>query len=59
VRFVLPQGGAYTLGLYDVQGKQVAVLKQGQDVSKLAKGLYLVRLQTNTGARAAKLLLSR
>jgi hypothetical protein len=70
VRFVVVQGGAYTLGLYDVQGRQVAVLQQGQakagelnsievDGSKLAKGMYLVRLQTSTGARAAKLLLSR
>jgi hypothetical protein len=70
VRFVLAQGGAYTLGLYDAKGKLVEVLKQGQakagelnaievDGAKMANGLYLVRLQTNTGTRSAKLLLSR
>jgi hypothetical protein len=70
VRFVLAQGGPYTLGLYDAKGKLVEVLGQGQanagelnaievNGGKLAKGLYLVRLQTNTGARAAKLLLNR
>jgi hypothetical protein len=67
VRFVLAQGGAYTVGLYDAQGNLVAVLQQGQakagelhaievDGANLATGLYLVRLQTNAGASAAKLL---
>jgi hypothetical protein len=70
VRFVLAKGGAYSLGLYDAKGKLVVVLRQGQakagelnaievDGTRLAKGLYLVRLQTSTGARAAKLLHDR
>lgn len=68
VRFVLAQGGTYTLGLYDAKGKRVAVLQQGQarageqnatevDGASLARGLYLLRLQTTTGARTVKLLL--
>ncbi|QMU31022.1 DUF4082 domain-containing protein [Adhaeribacter radiodurans] len=70
VQFVLVEGGAYTLDLYDAQGRLVKVLRQGKvnagelniievDGAKLAKGLYLVRLQTNTGAQTAKLLLDR
>jgi hypothetical protein len=70
VRFVLAEGGVYTLGLYDAQGRQVRLLQQGQaqagepnaievDGADLAKGLYLVRLQTRTGAKTAKLILHR
>jgi hypothetical protein len=70
VRFVLARDGYYTVGLYDVKGRLLALLKQGQakagephtievDGGKLAKGLYLLRLHTSTGARAAKLLLNR
>jgi Domain of unknown function (DUF4082)/Secretion system C-terminal sorting domain len=70
VHFVLARDGAYLVGLYDAQGKLVRVLQQGQakagelqaievDGTSMASGLYLVRLQTSTGASAARLLLSR
>jgi hypothetical protein len=70
VNFVLEKGEAYTVGLYDAKGRLVELLKQGQakagepttiavDGAKLAKGLYLVRLQTSTGTRIAKLVLDK
>jgi hypothetical protein len=70
VHFVLTRGGAYTLGIYDVQGRQVELLRQGQakagvpnaievNAAKLNKGLYLVRLQTSSGARTARLITDR
>jgi hypothetical protein len=70
VRFVLTRGGAYTLGIYDAQGRQVELLRQGQakagvpyaievNAAKLNKGLYLVRLQTSSGARTARLIKDR
>jgi hypothetical protein len=70
VRFVLAQGGAYAIGLYDGQGKLVKLLSQGQapagelqaievDAGNLARGVYLVRLQTSTGTSSARLLFDR
>ena len=70
VSFVLDKNDAYTVGLYDAKGRMVELLKQGQaksgepttialDGSKLAKGLYLIRLQTSTGIKVKKLVLDK
>ncbi|MFD3004017.1 T9SS type A sorting domain-containing protein, partial [Pontibacter toksunensis] len=70
VSFILSDGGNYMLSLYDAKGAQVAVLEQGVlqsgvrrsvevDGTKLAKGLYLVRLQTSSEARTVRLILDR
>jgi hypothetical protein len=58
IHFVISESGTYNVTLYDSRGTKVAVLQQGKglvgeegliDVSgyNLAKGLYIVRLQSN------------
>jgi hypothetical protein len=70
VSFILSKAGDYTVELYNINGALVKILKQGQakagarttvevEGSKLAKGLYLVRLQTNTGTQIKKLMLDK
>jgi hypothetical protein len=65
--FALPLAQAYTLAVYDAQGRLVQQLARGQaeagQTQKLkvpthtyAAGLYLVRLTTNTGTRQLKLI---
>ncbi|WP_202915870.1 DUF4082 domain-containing protein [Pontibacter pamirensis] len=70
ISFSLLDGGEYTVSLYDAKGARVALLEQGilksgerrsleVDGTKLAKGLYLVRLQTSSGASTVRLVLDR
>ena len=65
--FALPTAQAYTLALYDGQGRLVQQLASGQTeagqaqeltvpTAAYATGLYLVRLTTATGAQLLKLL---
>jgi hypothetical protein len=65
--FALPIAQAYTLALYDAQGRLVRELASGQaeagqaqqlavPTQGYAAGLYLVRLSTDTGTRLLKLL---
>ncbi|NEM97762.1 N,N-dimethylformamidase beta subunit family domain-containing protein [Pontibacter burrus] len=59
---------AYSLTLYDVKGKRIALLAQGQteigkpieiNGEKLPPGLYLLKLETNRGSTSLRLLLQR
>ncbi|MCP2044917.1 T9SS type A sorting domain-containing protein, partial [Pontibacter sp. HSC-36F09] len=70
INFTLLQNGEYTLNLYDSKGALVKVLKQGRaeagvrnaveiNGSRLAKGLYLIRLQTDSGAITTRLIVER
>ena len=65
--FALPLAQAYTLAVYDAQGRLVQQLARGQaeagqaqelkvPTHTYAAGLYLVRLTTNTGTRQLKLI---
>jgi hypothetical protein len=65
--FALPIAQAYTLALYDAQGRLVRQLSSGQaeagqaqelavPTQSYAAGLYLVRLSTDSGTRLLKLL---
>jgi hypothetical protein len=67
VQFALPTAQAYTLAVYDGQGRLVQQLASGQaeagqvqqvevPTSTYATGLYLVRLTTATGTQLLKLL---
>jgi hypothetical protein len=67
LRFALPTAQAYTLAIYDAQGRLVQQLARGQaeagqaqqlDVSThlYAAGLYLVRLTTATGTQLLKII---
>ncbi|MFD3003072.1 DUF4082 domain-containing protein, partial [Pontibacter toksunensis] len=70
VSFILNVGGNYMLSLYDAKGAKVSVLEHGKanpgerhsvevDGSKLAKGVYIVRLQTLSGVRTSSLILDK
>jgi hypothetical protein len=65
--FALPIAQAYTLALYDAQGRLVRQLSSGQaeagqaqaltvPTQSYAAGLYLVRLSTSTGTQLLKLI---
>jgi hypothetical protein len=66
VSYALPQAGPIRLGLYDVTGKLVAMLAEGRhapgnyriavDHGRAAPGIYLLRLDTETGTQVAKLV---
>ena len=65
VHFDLPEGTGATLSIYDVTGRRVALLPQGEvlpgrqrhhlDTSGLASGLYLLRLSTETHSVSQKM----
>ncbi len=67
INFGLPENGDVSLKIYDMLGREVAVLfdgvkKQGYhsitfDASALASGVYIYRLNTNTGAITKKMTL--
>ncbi|WP_460891703.1 hypothetical protein [Rufibacter soli] len=68
VRFSLPEGGPYTLSLYDGVGKTIRILKEGTAAPKdqitasvegdhLHQGLYFVRLQAAASSKTLRLLL--
>lgn len=67
IYYTLQQDVAYTVSLYDDKGALVAMLKKGQaktgernnievDVSKLARGVYFVKLQIQDVTYSNKLL---
>ncbi|TXK46755.1 T9SS type A sorting domain-containing protein [Pontibacter qinzhouensis] len=69
LRFALPEDGTYTIAIYDSKGAQLNVLQQGHanakqvteielDGTNLAKGLYIVRLQTQSESKSLKLILN-
>jgi hypothetical protein len=50
----LPQGGSYTMSLYDMTGKEIKTLQNLSgattiDAAGLTKGIYLIRLQEAHG----------
>ncbi|QHL88830.1 T9SS type A sorting domain-containing protein [Nibribacter ruber] len=70
VNFTLPQGGAYTIVLYNSKGEQVIDAKKGLaeagvantlevSAAGLPSGLYILRLETNLGTETIKLLHNR
>ncbi|WP_143741216.1 DUF4082 domain-containing protein [Pontibacter ramchanderi] len=70
ISFTLQEDSDYYVRLYDNKGALVAFLKHGYakageqynvevDGSKQARGLYLVRLQTDAGSKTVKLILDR
>jgi 3-phytase len=70
ISFVLAETGAYTLSLYDAKGAQLRILGQGMapagerisvslEDERLARGLYLVKLQTTEGIKTLRLLHTR
>jgi hypothetical protein len=67
INFVLASTGSYVLDLYDIHGSRVAALKEGKteagklntaeiNSARLAKGLYIVRLQTNKSTKTLKII---
>jgi hypothetical protein len=69
VRYELPESGHVRLSVYDVMGREVAVLVDGAQVtgtyevnfnaSNLASGVYLYRLQVGTYTQTQKMLLMK
>ena len=67
VVFGLAEGGAARVAVYDVLGREVAVVAEGAfgagrheaPVSDLAAGAYVVRVQTATGVQTARLTVVR
>ncbi|WP_369410451.1 phytase [Pontibacter qinzhouensis] len=70
IQFVLRDGGAYSITLYDSKGAQVNKVLQGTaeagkqhtaEVSGegLSNGLYIVRLQSAQGTKSVRLMLNR
>ena len=67
ITFDVPKSGNMAVKVYDVLGRQVAVLKDGQlpagshrmlfDGSGLASGVYVVRLEANETSRTQKVVL--
>ena len=67
ISFGLRDGGDYSVSLYDARGALVKVLQEGVatsgtvtrvevDGASIARGLYLVKMQTSEGIRTIKLL---
>jgi hypothetical protein len=70
LRVVVPETGAARVSVFDVLGREVAVLFDGTvegaaarevavDGSALAPGLYIARLTTGFGARSVRLVVAR
>jgi hypothetical protein len=69
LRFTLDAGADVRLAVYDVAGREVALLASGEllaghhevvfDGSRLPAGVYLVRLQTGTAVATRRLTLVR
>lgn len=70
LKFSIPEAGEYTVGLYDSKGTYINTLSEGTgeaeeqrtfevDGSGLARGLYLVRLQTKGSVRTLRLMLNK
>jgi hypothetical protein len=67
IKFVLNESGEYNLSLYDLNGTQITMLKQGKGVAgqlntvdvdgtNLVSGIYVVKLQTARDVKTMKLL---
>ncbi|PEN14235.1 hypothetical protein CRI94_04135 [Longibacter salinarum] len=69
IRFELPKAMNVRLSVYDLLGREVAVLVDGEqmakqhrvsfDASTLASGTYLIRLETDRGATTSKMTIAR
>ncbi|MER2998425.1 putative Ig domain-containing protein [Pontibacter populi] len=70
INLTLQESGNYRISLFDDMGKMVSVLEQGTaeagksrtlelDGSKLAKGLYLIRLEHKTGGSTIKVIIDK
>ncbi|TXK36404.1 T9SS type A sorting domain-containing protein [Pontibacter qinzhouensis] len=70
LHFALPTDSDYVVNLYDSKGAQLKTLQEGQatagqeqvvevDGTNLPDGLYIVRLQSSTGTKSVKLLLTK
>ncbi|MCJ8167192.1 T9SS type A sorting domain-containing protein [Pontibacter sp. E15-1] len=70
INFALEHGGSYAIDLYDMKGTRIRQLQKGTAAAKtnvivdvdgatLAQGIYLARLQTDTGMKTVKLLLNK
>jgi hypothetical protein len=67
VSYSLPSASNYTLELYDITGSRVLTLARGHapagrythrlEVGKLARGIYLLRLETADSSLTRKLVL--
>ena len=67
IEFAIPKSGNVSLVVFDILGRQVAELVQGQydagyfkvnfDASNLASGIYFYRLETNSFVSVKKLML--
>jgi hypothetical protein len=69
VRYGLPQAGAARVALYDVLGREVAVLAEGEqgggwheatlDAARVAAGVYVLRLEAGREVRTQRLTVAR
>lgn len=69
IRFSLPQSGFVKLAVYDLLGREVAVLANGQltlgihrytfNAERLPSGIYISRLESHLAVRTSKMLLLR
>jgi hypothetical protein len=67
IAFTLPGSGDITLSVYDLSGRQVAVISQGQytsghheetwEAGTLSSGIYLIKLESPFGAQIQKAVL--
>lgn len=67
IRFTVSENGPYSVRLYDMSGKQISVVKEGTGVAgetnvvdisglKLARGIFILKLQTRRDTKTIKLL---
>lgn len=69
IKYQLPQDGMVTIKVYDVLGKEVAILVNEQksagyykadfDASKLTSGVYICSIRSNSFSKSIKLLLTK
>jgi len=69
IRYELPEAMNVRLSVYDLLGRQIATLVDGEQVAKqhrvtfdassLASGTYLIRLETDRGATTSKMTIAR
>lgn len=69
IRYELPEAMNVRLSVYDLLGRQIATLVDGEqiakqhrvafDASSLASGTYLIRLETDRGATTSKMTIAR
>ena len=69
IGYSVPEPGDIRLSVYDLHGREVALLAQGQrqpgryqtvlNAENMASGIYIVRLQTPAGAKVSRMVLIR